>query len=67
MKFDNEVMITKCDKNRLNELLQEAAAILEKYPHHGGKGYIPTVTIISRARSAVREAKEWCHCLYEKE
>lgn len=63
--FSNEVLIEKNDKERLVELLTEANAILEKYPYETYDGSY-TVTNMSRAKSYVKNAKEWCNYLYIK-
>lgn len=63
--FSNEVLIEKNDKERLVELLTEANAILEKYPYETYDGS-HTVTTMSRAKSYVKNAKEWCSYLHIK-
>jgi predicted transcriptional regulator len=52
--FDNEVLVTKEDKERLIKLIEEANIILEKYPYFS-KSKCNTVTTISRAKDDVTE------------
>lgn len=59
--FYNEVFIEKEDKERLVELMKEANSIMEKYPYESCQG--STVTIASRAKSALVEAYNWCERL----
>ena len=56
--FSNEVLVAKEDKERLVFLLEEANNILQKYPFSSCQG--STVTTMSRAKNAVKEAKQWC-------
>ena len=60
--FINEVIVDKKDKDRLVELLTEAHEILEKYPFFSAPNH-STVTTISRAKTATKEAKQWCEYL----
>lgn len=64
--FSNEVLIEKNDKERLVGLLTEANAILEKYPYETYDGS-HTITTMSRAKSYVKNAKEWCGYLHIKD
>lgn len=64
--FSNEVLIEKADKERLEQLIKEADAILKKYPYETYDGS-HTVTAMTRAKSAVMKAKNCCRCLYVKE
>ena len=61
--FINEVLIEKSDKERLVELLKEANAILKKYPYEI-YNKASTVTVMSRAKTAVKEAENICRNLY---
>ena len=61
--FTNEVIVNKKDKDRLVELLREAHEILEKYPFFSVPNH-STVTTISRAKTATKEAKQWCELLH---
>lgn len=61
--FSNEVLIDKTDKDRLTELLNEASKILDKYPYEIYDGS-HTVTTMSRAKSSLKETKQWCRLLY---
>lgn len=63
--FSNEVLIDKTDKDRLTELLNEASQILDKYPYEIYDGS-HTVTTMSRAKSSLKETKQWCRLLYIK-
>lgn len=63
--FSNEVLIEKNDKDRLVDLLTEANSILEKYPYET-YNCSHTVTTMSRAKSYVKDAKEWCSYLHIK-
>lgn len=63
--FSNEVLIDKTDKDRLTELLNEASQILDKYPYENYDGSC-TVTTMSRAKSSLKETKQWCRLLYIK-
>ena len=65
MVFSNEVLIEKKDKERLEELLKEADNILKKYPYETYDGS-HTDTVMISAKSAVMNAKKWCHLLYTK-
>ena len=65
--FPNEVIVSKEDKDKLVRLLSEADEILEKYPYIS-KPDCYCVTTISRAKSFVKDAKQWCEYLHiEKE
>ena len=64
--FSNEVLIEKDDKDRLVELLKEANVILKKYPYEIYDGS-HTVTTMSRAKSYVKDAEEWCGYLHIKD
>ena len=61
--FENEVLVDVNDKERLVELLTEASSILDKYNYFSKSG-CHTVTAMSRAKSAVKDANEWCKRLY---
>ena len=61
--FENEVIVSTEDKERLVALMKEANAILEKYPYFS-KPDCHTVTCVSRAKNAVKEARDWCGMLY---
>lgn len=63
MPFPNEVFIDPREKERLIELLTEADAILDKY-HYTSDASYHTVTTMSRAKSNVKEAKEWVEYLH---
>lgn len=61
--FSNEVLIDKEDKKRLVKLLLEASSILGKYSFEIYDGS-HTVTTMSRAKNAIREAGKWCSLLH---
>ena len=61
--YRNEVKVDPKDKQRLIELLEEAKSILDKYPYFSIPNY-PTVTCISRAKTALSELQKWVSCLY---
>lgn len=63
MLFENETMVDLDDKERLIELLSEANTILDRYEHQSKSGF-HTVTTITRAKNAVKEAYDWCRWLY---
>lgn len=61
--FDNDIFIIESDKERLMELLKEADLILNKYPYvtfHESK----KITAMSRAKTSVKEARQWCNYLH---
>lgn len=60
--FFNEVFIEQEDKDRLVEILKEANSILDRYPYESCQA--STVTMMSRAKSALVEAYSWCERLY---
>ena len=64
--FPNEVYVSKEDKDRLVELLGEANAILNKYPYFS-KSDCNCVTTMSRAKSSVKEANQWCSYLHTED
>lgn len=63
MLFENETMVDLDDKERLIELLSEANTILDRYERQSKSG-VHTVTTITRAKNAVKEAYDWCGWLY---
>lgn len=56
--FKNEVLALKEDKDRLVELINEVYNILDKYEYSSDYS-IHSVTSMSRAKTAVSEAKQW--------
>lgn len=66
--FRNEVLISKADKARVVELINEANDILEKYPYYKKEfSQDATATTMSVAKGFVKEAKRWCEYLHEME
>lgn len=61
--FENEVIVDMDDKEHLMELLEEVGSILDRYDYFSKPG-CHTVTTISRAKNAVKDAHEWCRRLY---
>lgn len=61
--FENETMVDLDDKERLIELLSEASKILDRYEYQSRSSF-HTVTTITRAKNAVKEAYDWCGWLY---
>ena len=61
-----EVPVDKADKERLVELMNEVTGILDKYPYSLDHS-VHYVTAMSRAKSAVSEAAQWCSYLHVKD
>ena len=62
--FDNEVLIEKSDKEKIIKLINEINEILEKYPYQNQFNAANTVTVMSRAKTAVKEAKHNIESLF---
>lgn len=61
--YENEVLVDLDDKERLIELLAEASSMLDRYDYFSKTG-CHTVTVMARAKGAVKDAYEWCGRLY---
>ncbi len=63
--FCNEVIVSEKDKQTLVSLLEEAHTIIERYPpFHPEYAGNMTVTTISRAKTFVKDALQWCSYLH---
>lgn len=60
--FDNEVIISKKDKDILCSLLEQVNEILDKYPY--STKTCTTITAMSRAKTSAKEAQECVELLY---
>lgn len=61
-----EVLVENSEKEELVKLLTQADNLLSKYEYSNDYS-IHYVTVMSRAKSAVAEAKKWCELLHTKE
>ena len=62
--FDNDIYVDKKDKEIMLQKIREVNQILEKYPYFKEGTHYNTVTIISRAKTAGKQAEELIRLLY---
>lgn len=60
--FENEVIVDKKDKEELCFLINKVDEILDKYPY--SSCFSNSVTVMSRAKTSVKEAKQNIGYLY---
>ena len=65
--FDNDIYVNKTDKEIMLQKIKEINQILEKYPYFKEGTHCNTVTTISRAKSAGKQAEESIRLLYVEE
>lgn len=62
--FDNDIYVDKIDKEIMLQKIREINQILEKYPYFKEGTHYHTVTTISRAKTAGKQAEESIRLLY---